>query len=89
MRKIKLYEQNLKDENGKKREFHYYLLAEEIETEGFFCENYGVMVSEPTGESSDVFGITIKRERAEKLVDFLSRHKVSPVTLLDVVADWL
>ncbi|MFI3252959.1 MAG: DUF6514 family protein [Eubacteriales bacterium] len=89
MKKIRVCEKNLQDERGKLRNLDYYLLVEEVETEDFFCENYGVAIEEPQGEKAEILGITTKKERAEELLSLLSLHQVSPTTLADVVADWL
>lgn len=89
MKKIRVCEKNLQDERGKTRNFDYYLMVEEVETEGFFCENYGVAVEESQGDTAQILGITTQKERAEELLSLLSLHKVSPTTLEDVVADWL
>ncbi len=89
MKKIKVFERNSKDEMGKERCFLYYLAVEEVDTSGFFCENYGVLVEEQGGMAAEVLGITTQKKRAEDLLEMLSFYKVSPTILEDVVADWL
>lgn len=89
MRKVRLYEERMEDELGRERQFHYYLLVEDIDFPGFFSENYGVSVEEVGADEAEVWGITPKIERIEALLRLLSRQKVSPTILEDVVADWL
>lgn len=87
--KIEVMTRTMEDESGKLRSFSYYLLVEEIETQGFFCENYGVAVQEKQGDISQICAITSNRERIETLISLLARNMVSPTTLADVVTDWL
>lgn len=89
MKKIKLLEEMVQDEMGKNRQFEYYLLIEEIDMMGLFCEYYGVAVEEKNGDLVEIRGITMKQERIEELITLLSFHKVSPITLGEVVEDWL
>lgn len=70
--------------------WRYLLLAEDIETDGFCCESYGIAVRDPaTGEKASVRHITANGETALALLDRMARMGVSPVALRDVVEDWL
>lgn len=63
----------------------YYLLAEELgET-----ESYGVEISCEDGEAESVRGITLSQNRILCLLMLLMEQTVTPVTLRDVVEDWL
>lgn len=70
--------------------WRYALLVDDIEVEGFRCESYGIMVREPnTGEEALVRHITVNASEAWELLDTVARSAVSPVTLADVVEDYL
>ena len=56
---------------------------------GLSCESYGVKVAGPDGEEASVPNITVSVERIDQLLELLRRNCVSPVTLRDVVLDWL
>jgi len=60
----------------------YYLLEEEQEG------SYGVRI-ELGDESASVEGLSPSRRRVEALAEALVRGRVTPVTLRDVVDDWL
>ena len=64
-----------------------YHLLEELRADG--CEDYGVEVCSSFGDSDCVRGITVCREDAVTLLGRLARNAVTPVTLRDVVEDWL
>ena len=70
--------------------WRYYLLVEDIEVEGFHCESYGVLLENAvTGEESRVRHVTVNAHQAVELLDILVRGGVTPVTLRDVIEDWL
>ena len=77
------------DENGTPRQFRYALLIDQISSGCFFCENYGVLISETNGDTASIPGITSSAARIDELMTLLIEHNVSPTTLADVVADWL
>lgn len=89
MKKIPVYQETWQDENGNERAYEYYLLVEEVRAGNFFCEEYGVSVKEKSGEESEIRGITCQKQRVEDLLSLLCEYSVSPVTLGDVLADWL
>ncbi len=89
MKKIPVYEETWQDEQGKERAYEYYLLVEEVRADKFFCEEFGVAVREKSGEESEIRGITCQKQRVEDLLSLLCEHRVSPITLGDVLADWL
>ena len=60
----------------------YYILKEK--------GSYGVGISiEESGEESVVRDVTVSEERALRLSDLLATNYVTPVSLRDVVYDWL
>ena len=77
------------DELGASRRFHYFLFIEPVESGCFFCENYGVLISEEEGEKVCVPGITTDAARIDELITLLVKYKVSPTALPDIVSDWL
>lgn len=77
------------DETGRQRRFHYSLLVEQIETEHFACENYGVRILEENGCASAVPGVTTSATRIDELFTLLVDNCVGPTALNDVVADWI
>ena len=67
----------------------YFLLAEETELAAP-GEEYGVEIYVPeTGERQLVRAVTPSRREAEALLDRIATGFVTPVTLRDVVYDWL
>lgn len=80
----------LREEDGTAHSFQYYILVDEMELGGgLSCESYGVKVAGPDGEEASVPNITVSVERIDQLLELLRRNCVSPVTLRDVVLDWL
>ena len=86
---LKIASRSITDEKGVLRRFHYSLLVEQIESGCFFCENYGVLISEENGDKASVPGITTSAAHIDELMTLLVEHSVSPITLTDVVSDWL
>ena len=56
---------------------------------GLCCESYGIKVTGPDGDSQAVPNITVSVGRIDELAELVRRNQVSPVTLRDVVEDWL
>ncbi len=72
------------------KQWYYALLVEDIEADGFHCESYGILVRDPdTGEEAAVRHITVSGSEALALLNTVARSAVSPVTLKDVVEDYL
>ena len=63
----------------------YHLLVEEVEGLG---ENYGILL-EGFGQTEAIRGITVIQDRALTLLEQLRQGMVTPVSLRDVVEDWL
>ncbi len=70
--------------------WRYGLLVEDVETNGFHCESYGVAIADcRTGREHRRRHVTASALDAAALMDTLVRCEVSPVTLDDVIEDWL
>lgn len=70
--------------------WRYGLLVEDIAVDGFFCESYGVMVTDcATGQVYRRRHVTVDPGDAASLLDLLVRCQVSPTSLDDVLEDWL
>ena len=63
----------------------YYLFAETRED---YEESYGIL-AESGGERAAVPNITVSQRRIQALAEVLMRGAVTPLTLRDVVDDWL
>lgn len=68
--------------------FEYYLLAETLGTEEG-CETYGVKIAGSGGDGDAVRDITVSQGRILCLLSALVKFQVTPVSLRDVVEDWL
>lgn len=69
-------------------DYHYGLVIEEVETDGFSCESYGFLITdERTGTGTRCRHITVNAHQAMELMSKLVRCQVSPVHLLDVIED--
>ena len=76
---------------GREQRFAYYILVDQMEVSGgFACESYGVKVAALNGgETVSLPNITVSISRIDELMGLLIRNLVTPVTLRDVVEDWL
>jgi hypothetical protein len=64
----------------------YYLVVRERETLG---EEYGVKVCCPGIEEAYVCDITLSQDKILALIAALIRSTVTPVSLRDVIDDWI
>ena len=69
--------------------YRYAILVDEMAVGGLSCESYGVKVTGPDGDYEAVPNITVSTGRIDELADLIRRNQVSPVTLRDVIEDWL
>ena len=80
-------------ETGKQKTFVYYVTESTPEprfNESGRGRRFGVCVSDLSGkERIAVNDVTSIRGTAERLVDTLARNEVTPITLYDVVYDWI
>lgn len=91
MRELYIREREACGEDGRPHRFQYYILVDEMEVaEGFACESYGVRITErEAGTQEDVPNITVRAERIDELMELLIGSVVTPISLRDVVIDWL
>ena len=67
------------------RQYRYYLLAETAEND---CEYYGVKITDGR-EDAALRSITVSQRNIQSLGALLVDFSVTPMTLRDVVEDWL
>lgn len=80
----------LKDQQGSLRTYEYSILIDEMSVGPFSCESYGLRVAElGSGEECEVPHITTSISRIDELSELVVAGGVTPVTLRDVVSDWL
>lgn len=61
-----------------------------FEQSGEGASHFGVAVEDQyTGECAVVEDVTTRRERAEQLLNLLERGQVTPVSLLEIVEDFV
>ncbi|MCD7948385.1 MAG: DUF6514 family protein [Oscillospiraceae bacterium] len=79
------------DAHGTPLSLDYYILVDELTADGeFACESYGVKIAVAGGgDEGSIRHITSSATRINELVELLSKYEVTPVTLEDVVNDWL
>ncbi len=76
-------------ENQAGQGYRYSILVDEMMVGGLCCESYGLKVVGPDGDWAQVPNITVSVSKIDALAELVRRNQVSPVTLLDVVEDWL
>ena len=64
----------------------YYLLAEHLPGGK---TDYGLRLAVPDGDSAELKGLTFSSRAIRELLDRLMRCDVTPVSLRDIVEDWL
>lgn len=90
MRELFLKRMSLTDEQGRERVYDYTILIDEMDVGPFFCESYGLEVTEQgSGETCAVPHITTSISRIDALCERVLAGGVTPLTLADVVSDWL
>ncbi|MBQ5813382.1 MAG: hypothetical protein IIW34_04450 [Clostridia bacterium] len=83
---------SITDERGREIKLIYCLAVSRIKLEGFAAETYGVSVIADGGdmiESRTVHDVAGNITEAERLVDLLWEGGVTPVTLVDIVDDYI
>lgn len=76
------------DADGEMMNLHYIMTSREIEIEGDLVTAYGIRVEGRDG-FAQVDDITSDRARADGLFALICRGEVTPMTLRDIVEDWL
>lgn len=80
----------LLDEAGVEHCFHYYIVMDQLELEGYAGESYGIKIEEKeTGQVAVVPHVTTRSSEIYQLARTLIDHQVTPCTLVDVIQDWL
>lgn len=54
MTEVKIASRTCPDEFGRPRTFHYALTVDTVESDTFSCENYGVRISEESGDTAAI-----------------------------------
>ena len=89
MQELFLQTVELTDQTGTVRHYDYSILIGEMDVGSYACESYGFKVAEQGGEQASIPNITCSASRIDELSDLLVRNGVTPVTLSDVLSDWL
>lgn len=87
MRELPITTRAASMEGSRRITLQYIILVEET-PEGL--ESYGVKVTElETGESASALKLTTRVPKIYGLVEKLAENTVTPISLMDVLADWL
>ena len=86
---IHIATRSLRDQSGRLRTFHYFLVVDMVETDCFCFENYGVRITENERNTACVPALTTSAERIDQLMTVLVDNRVGPVGLRDVIEDWM
>ena len=89
MRELFLQTLTLPDEAGQKRSYDYSILIGEMDVGPFFCESYGIRVSEQGGAEASAPHVTTSAARIDELSELLLKNEVTPTTFHEVLSDWL
>lgn len=90
MRELFLKTISMEDARGRERRYDYSIIIDEMDVGPYACESYGLQVREQgSGETCRIPHITCSMERIDRLSELVMRGGVTPVTLHDVVSDWL
>lgn len=90
MRELFLGTLTLADEAGERRGYDYYITIDEMEVGSCVWESYGIGVTQKEGgERAAVRNVTCSGRRIHELGRLVMEGGVTPVTLRDVVEDWL
>lgn len=90
MRDLFLKSLSLTDQSGMSHRYDYYITIDEMEVGAYACESYGIRISrQDGGEEAAVHNITCSIARIDALSELVLEGGVTPLTLEDVVSDWL
>lgn len=81
--------QTLTDEEGNQHSFEYCCITRKTMYDETEVTEYGIGITQDRGESIRIPGITSDRTRFEELANLLIRNGVTPISLPDVLEDWL
>lgn len=90
MRKLYVDTSAFRDEWGREYCYDYHIVIDEMDVGAFSCESYGLQVKERgSGETCTIPNITCSISRIDELCALAVKGGVTPVTLRDVIDDWL
>lgn len=90
MRELLFQTKDLEDEQGSVRRYEYSILVDAMDVGPFSCESYGLKIEERgSGSVCEIPHITCSIPRIDELCRLVTAGGVTPVTLRDVVEDWL
>ena len=76
-------------QEGAPLQLEYHLLEHEILLEGEWVRTFGISITEAAGESCGVADISPDRKAVEQLLETLWQMEVTPITLEDIVQDYI
>lgn len=88
-KRIQKGKQHIETESERKVLLEYYLLSDVDEENNVY---YGAEIHKTDNGSKEietVKGITDSKERAEELIDLLMRNTVTPISMTEVVDDYI
>ena len=86
---IKIATRQFRDEQGLPCSLQYYLTIELVESPHFCFERYGIRIQDQNGSSACAPALTFSAAEIDELMTLLVDNFVTPVTLKDVVEDWM
>jgi hypothetical protein len=87
MRELPIAARTICTEENFQLRLQYAILVEET-PDGLEC--YGVRITEEsTSDEGSVFNLTMSNRKICDLIETLANNTVTPIGLMDVVADWL
>ena len=90
MREIYVDTSVIRDELGREYAYDYHIVIDEMDVGPFACESYGLQVKgRNSGEMCTIPHITCSIPRIDELCALVVKSGVTPLTLSDVVDDWL
>lgn len=90
MRELFLKSIAVEDGQGGTHTFDYAVIVNEMDVGAFACESYGLQIRErESGTVSRVPHITTSVSRIDALCERVLAGAVTPLSLEDVVRDWL
>ncbi len=90
MRELFLERRSIEDEQGRRRVYDYDIIIDEMDVGPFACESYGLQIREQeSGAVCMIPHITTSISRIDELCELVLAGGVTPLTLEDVVNDWL
>ena len=92
MRKVEVRNAEIKVSDDNYMHIKYFLnIGDMYDRDGIeVSEAYGVcLVNLDTNESEEVFNITTDADRIFELINLLADNEVTPLTVKDIVEDWI